>query len=91
MKVAENARPSIPLTTRTAEVLCTRIKGMEMTVRRLPGTALANQVMRIVVAVHAARRRRNRAMDYGEDRGDPCTHGAYRGLREAGASQYLQS
>lgn len=29
-----------PLTTRTAEIICTRIKGVEMTVRRLPGTAL---------------------------------------------------
>ncbi|MGH0038299.1 MAG: protein adenylyltransferase Fic [Myxococcota bacterium] len=29
-----------PLGTRTAEVICTRIKGVEMTVRRVPGTAL---------------------------------------------------
>ncbi len=33
-----------PLTTRTAEVVCSRIKGVEMTVRRLPGTALRNAV-----------------------------------------------
>jgi Fic family protein len=31
-----------PLTTRTAESICTQIKGVEMTVRRVPGTALAN-------------------------------------------------
>ena len=32
-----------PLNTRTAEQVCTRIKGTEMQVRRVPGTALANQ------------------------------------------------
>lgn len=32
-----------PLNTRTAEQVCTRIKGAEMQVRRVPGTALANQ------------------------------------------------
>lgn len=32
-----------PLNTRTAEQVCTRIKGTEMRVRRVPGTALANQ------------------------------------------------
>ncbi len=32
-----------PLNTRTAEQVCTRIKGMDMQVRRVPGTALANQ------------------------------------------------
>jgi Fic family protein len=31
-----------PLTTRTAEEICTRIKAVEMNVRRLPGTALKN-------------------------------------------------
>jgi Fic family protein len=31
-----------PLTTRTAESICTRIKGVEMNVRKVPGTALAN-------------------------------------------------
>jgi Fic family protein len=31
-----------PLGTRLAEQLCSRIKGVEMTVRRVPGTALAN-------------------------------------------------
>jgi len=33
-----------PLNTRTAEQVCTRIKGTDMQVRRVPGTALANQV-----------------------------------------------
>lgn len=32
-----------PLNTRTAEQVCTRIKGVEMLVRRVPGTTLANQ------------------------------------------------
>lgn len=32
-----------PLTTRTAEEICSRIKGVEMQVRRVPGTALANE------------------------------------------------
>lgn len=32
-----------PLNTRTAEQVCTRIKGIAMQVRRIPGTALANQ------------------------------------------------
>jgi Fic family protein len=32
---------SRPLATRTAEAVCTKIKGVEMTVRRVPGTALA--------------------------------------------------
>lgn len=32
-----------PLTTRTAEEICTRIKGVQMQVRRVPGTALANE------------------------------------------------
>lgn len=31
-----------PLNTRTTEQICTHIKGVEMTVRRTPGTALAN-------------------------------------------------
>ena len=31
-----------PLTTSTAEKVCTRIKGVEMQIRRVPGTALAN-------------------------------------------------
>lgn len=31
-----------PLNTRTAEAICSRIKGVEMSVRRTPGTALAN-------------------------------------------------
>ena len=31
-----------PLNTRTAEEVCTRIKGMEMSVRKIPGTTLAN-------------------------------------------------
>ena len=37
-----------PLTTRTAEEICTLIKGMEMQVRRVPGTALARQSGEIV-------------------------------------------
>ncbi len=43
------ALASHPLTTRTAEIVCSRIKGVEMTVRRLPGTALRNQVINEVV------------------------------------------
>jgi Fic family protein len=35
---------SRPLCTRTAEVICTEIKGTEMSVRCVPGTALVNQV-----------------------------------------------
>jgi Fic family protein len=31
-----------PLNTRTAETVCTRIRGVDMTVRRVPGTALVN-------------------------------------------------
>lgn len=31
-----------PLTTRTAEQICTRIKGVDMSVRRVPGTTLTN-------------------------------------------------
>jgi Fic family protein len=38
-----------PLTTRTAESICTQIKGVEMTVRRVPGTALANDATGEVV------------------------------------------
>lgn len=38
------ALKQFPLNTRTAEQVCTRIKGTEMQVRRVPGTALANQV-----------------------------------------------
>jgi Fic family protein len=40
---------SRPLTTRTAELICTEIKGVEMTVRRVPGTALANDASGEVV------------------------------------------
>ncbi len=32
-----------PLATRTAEEICSRIKGVQMQVRRVPGTALANE------------------------------------------------
>ena len=35
-----------PLTTRTAEMVCTKIKGNEMRVRRVPGTALAREQSR---------------------------------------------
>jgi Fic family protein len=38
-----------PLSTRTAERVCSVIKGMEMTVRKLPGTALRNAVTNTVV------------------------------------------
>ena len=37
------ALKQFPLNTRTAEQVCTRIKATEMKVRRVPGTALANQ------------------------------------------------
>lgn len=37
-----------PLNTRTAEQICTRIKGIEMRVRRVPGTALAKESGEIV-------------------------------------------
>ena len=37
-----------PLTTQTAETVCTRIKGVEMRVRRVPGTALAKASGEIV-------------------------------------------
>ena len=35
---------SRPVCTRTAEVICTEIMGAEMSVRRVPGTALVNEV-----------------------------------------------
>jgi Fic family protein len=38
-----------PLNTRTAEEICSRIKGMRMNVRRTPGTALANDATGEVV------------------------------------------
>jgi Fic family protein len=38
-----------PLTTRTAESICTQIKGVEMTVRRVPGTALTSEATGEVV------------------------------------------
>lgn len=44
-----HALASHPLTTRTAEIVCSRIKGMEMTVRKLPGTALGNRATNAVV------------------------------------------
>ncbi len=37
-----NALKTRPLTTRTAETICTEIKGIEMSIRKVPGTALAN-------------------------------------------------
>lgn len=37
-----NALKTRPLTTRTAEKICTEIRGVEMSVRKVPGTALAN-------------------------------------------------
>jgi len=38
-----------PLTTRTAESICTQVKGMEMSVRKVPGTALANDATGTVI------------------------------------------
>jgi len=38
-----------PLCTRTAEIVCTEIKGTEISVRRVPGTALVNQVSNEVI------------------------------------------
>jgi Fic family protein len=38
-----------PLCTRTAEAICTEIKGTEMSVRRVPGTALVNQISNKVI------------------------------------------
>ena len=43
------ALKSRPLTTRTAEAICTHIKGIEMTVRKIQGTALANNATGEVV------------------------------------------
>ena len=37
-----------PLTTRTAEEICTQIKGVQMQIRRVPGTALARQTGKII-------------------------------------------
>lgn len=38
-----NALKKRPLSTRTAEVICTQIKGAQMSVRRVPGTALGSE------------------------------------------------
>jgi Fic family protein len=38
-----------PLSTRTAEAVCSRIRGVDMTVRRVPGTALANAATGAVI------------------------------------------
>jgi Fic family protein len=38
-----------PLTTRTAEEVCSRIKGVQMQVRRVPGTALGHERTRTIV------------------------------------------
>ncbi len=38
-----------PLTTRIAESICTQIKGVDMSVRRVPGTALANHTTAEVI------------------------------------------
>jgi len=40
---------SRPLTTGTAESICTQVKGVEMSVRKVPGTALANDARGTVV------------------------------------------
>lgn len=39
---------SRPLSTRTAEMVCSRIKGVEMRVRRVSGTALATQTGKVI-------------------------------------------
>jgi Fic family protein len=44
-----NALKRRPLCTRTAEAICTQIKGVEMVVRKVPGTALANKATGKVV------------------------------------------
>jgi Fic family protein len=44
-----SALESRPLGTRTAETVCTKVKGTEMSVRRVPGTALVNQVTNEVI------------------------------------------
>jgi Fic family protein len=44
-----NALKTRPLTTGTAEAICTRIKGVRMSVRRVTGTALANDATGEVV------------------------------------------
>jgi len=41
--------PKRPIATRTAEAVCTRIKGVEMKVRRVPGTALVNAATGAVI------------------------------------------
>ena len=38
-----------PIGTRTAESVCTRIRGVEMQVRRVPGTKLANEATRKII------------------------------------------
>ena len=44
-----NALRRRPITTGTAEMICTQIKGVEMRVRRVPGTALANNATGAVI------------------------------------------
>jgi Fic family protein len=41
--------PSLPICTRTAEAICTHIKGMEMAVRKVPGTQLINTATHDVI------------------------------------------
>lgn len=38
-----------PISTRTAEMICSRIRDVDMTVRRVPGTALASETTREIV------------------------------------------
>ena len=45
----DRALKSRPLTTRTAELICTQIKGVEMSVRKVPGTALSNNATNTIV------------------------------------------
>ncbi len=43
------AQKTRALGTRAAESICSRIKGVEMTIRKIPGTALANSVTREII------------------------------------------
>ena len=51
-----------PLSTRTAEAVCSRIKGSVMTVRRVPGTALANVATGAVIYTPPATEQRIRTL-----------------------------
>lgn len=51
-----------PLSTRTAETVCTRIRGIEMSVRRVPGTALENASTGEIIYTPPATEARVRAL-----------------------------